>query len=166
MTERSIAKLELGGKSRPGLLILRMLWQKPAPRQPEGKALAPRPLTGEKPRHPAECGHPTTRGCVNRATNLERLFAIGRLADWVRRPKEAGVMWNGWSVGVSKRGSDGRSQTDFYDVAIGDFDKALSAVRSSVGKAREAHVWIKEPLQDWRIMSLKLLRGEVRRRSA
>ena len=73
-------------------------------------------------------------------------------------------MWNGWFVGVSKRGSDGRRRTDFYDVAIQDFDKALSAVRASVGKARELHVWIKEPLEDWRIMSQKLQRGEIRRR--
>jgi len=75
-------------------------------------------------------------------------------------------MWNGWFVGVSRRGSDGRRRTDFYDVAIGDFDQALNAVRALTGKAREAHVWIKEPLEDWRIMSLKLMRGEIRRRAA
>ena len=73
-------------------------------------------------------------------------------------------MWNGWLVGVSKRGSDGRRRTDFYDVAIGDFDKALSVVRASVGKPRDVHVWIKEPLHNWQILSQNLRRGEIRRR--
>ena len=62
-------------------------------------------------------------------------------------------MWKGGFVGVSKRRSDGRRRTDFNDVAIGDFDEALSAVRPSVGKARVVLGWIKAPPQDWRIPS-------------
>jgi hypothetical protein len=69
---------------------------------------------------------------------------------------------NGWIIGVSKRGLDGRRSTEFYDVAIGDFDQAIGAVRALMGKAREVHVWIREPLQDWRIANTNLRNGEIR----
>jgi hypothetical protein len=57
----------------------------------------------------------------------------------------------------------GRMTTQFYDVAIGAFDQSIQAVKDTVGRASGVHVWIKEPLPDWRLQNNRLQNGEIRR---
>jgi hypothetical protein len=68
-------------------------------------------------------------------------------------------MHTGWIIGVARK-AGGRIDAEDYAVAIADMTMALKAVRRHVGRAPDAHVWVKERLLE---AAPNLPSGSIRR---